>query len=252
MNKQLCIIQARVSSERLPKKVLLKAGGRTLLEHVVGRVRQARNIDKIVVATTDRPADKQIEIICRQLRLPCWRGAETDVLDRYYQCSLAFPKYNNIIRITGDCPLIDPEVIDNVLAFFVKGKFDYASNIQPPTFPDGMDVEVFTRQALALAAKGANLPSEREHVTQYIIKNKKFKKGNFLAEHDWSHIRLTVDRRDDFEVIRFLIKKSKITDGYLHYISVLTRYPGWMLKNAHIIRNEGLNKSLKKDSEQKI
>ena len=243
----LCIIQARMGATRLPGKVLKKVKGITLLEYEINRVRQANKISKIVVATSDKRADDKIEKLCKKINIDCFRGSEDDVLDRYYQCSLKYPRYKNIIRITGDCPLIDPLIIDNVIAFFEKNKFDYASNVLKETFPDGMDVEIFTRNALTESAQKARLGSEREHMTQYMIKNKKFKKGNFTAEHDWSHFRLTVDEKKDFEVVKFLIENSKPTAGYLDYISLLKKNPEIMAKNMYITRNEGLLKSLKED-----
>lgn len=247
MNKNLCIIQARSSSTRLPMKVLLKASGVSLLEHEIKRVKQAKKINKIVVATTIKKADDRIEKLCKDIGIDCFRGSEEDVLDRYYQCSLLYPDYKTIVRITGDCPLIDPLVIDDVISLFNKNNFDYASNIEEETFPDGMDVEVFKSSVLSESAHYARLKSEREHVTQYIRK-KKFKKGLVRAAHDWSHFRFTVDTKEDLALIRFLIKNSKITDGYLEYISILTKHPKIMLYNMHIARNEGLLKSLKYDA----
>lgn len=246
-HKNLCIIQARMSATRLPGKVLKKVQGVTLLEYEINRVRQAKKIDKIVVATSNRKIDNKIEKECKKIGIDCFRGSEDDVLDRYYQCFSQYPEYKNIIRITGDCPLIDPVVIDEVIAFFENNNFDYVSNTIKEIFPDGMDVEVFTKHVLKQVAQQAKLSSEREHVTQYIMKNKRFKKGNLSAEYDWSHFRLTVDDPKDFEVIKFLIKSSKLTAGYLDYISLLTKHPEIMFKNMHITRNEGLLKSLKED-----
>jgi len=245
--KNLCIIQARMGSTRLPNKVLKKVAGVTLLEHEIKRVKQAKKIDKIVVATSIKKEDRQMENLCKKIKIDCFRGSEDDVLDRYYQCAQKYPEYNNIIRITGDCPLIDPKVIDQVINFFEKNNFDYTSNTIKETYPDGMDIEIFKREALEISAKNAKLASEREHVTQYMIKNKRFKKGNYSALSDWSHIRLTVDEPADFAVIKFLIKNSQRTASYLDYISLLTKNPEIMLKNMHIIRNEGFLKSLKGD-----
>src|SRR3989344_7836087 len=168
MKKKLCIIQARMGSTRLPNKVLLEVKRTPLLEYEIQGVKRATLIDRIVVATTDSPADEKIVELCSKIGVDYFRGSEKDVLDRYYQCALKYPEYGTIIRITGDCPLIDPKVIDEVLRLFDEGKYDYASNVAKETFPDGMDIEVFTRGALKEAANGANLASEREHVTLYI------------------------------------------------------------------------------------
>ena len=248
-NKNLCIIQARMGATRLPGKVLMKVKSITLLEYEIKRVRQAKKIDKIVVATTTDKNDDEIEKLCKKIKTDCFRGSQEDVLDRYYRCSLGYPEYDNIVRITGDCPLIDPEIIDLVIAFFEKNKFDYAGNVESgkETFPDGMDVEIFKKSILNQAAKKAGLISEREHVTPYMRKMKNIKKGNLENEFDFSHFRLTVDNPEDFKVVKFLIERSKINDGYLKYIVLLTKHPDVMLKNMHIIRNEGLIKSLKKD-----
>ena len=243
----LCIIQVRMGSTRLPGKALLKVAGVPLLEYEINRVKLAREIDKIVVATTTSKEDDVIQKLCVRIRVDCFRGKKNDVLDRYYKCALRYPTYEAVVRITGDCPLIDPFVIDRVISLFRKRRLDYASNIQKETFPDGMDIEVFTRKALAEAAMAARLPSEREHVTLYIRKKRKFKKANLAAEYDFSHIRLTVDQREDFEVVKFLIEHSSMNDGYLKYISLLTKNPEIMTKNTHIARNEGLKKSIKED-----
>jgi len=245
--KNLCIIQARKGSTRLPGKVLKRVKGLTLLEYEVRRVRRAKKIDKIVVATTVNKADDEIEILCGSMGVDCFRGSENDVLDRYYQCSLNYPEYESIIRITGDCPLIDPKIIDQVVDFFEKNNFDYASNVDPATFPDGLDVEVFKKSALGNAAQKAKLPSEREHVTQYIRKDPGNKKGNFLNEKDYSDFRFTVDDPEDFEVIEFIIINSKADADYSDYIALLNNNPAIRGKNKHINRNEGLEKSLKED-----
>lgn len=243
----LCIIQARMGATRLPGKVLKEVNGMTLLEYEINRVKQAKNIDKIVVATTDKEIDDKIEELCKKIKIDCFRGSEDDVLDRYYQCALKYPEYSNIARVTGDCPLIDPVVIDGVITLFENGKYDYASNIEKETFPDGMDVEIFSRSVLEEVAEKAELSSEREHVTLYIRKNKKYKIGNLEALEDYSQFRLTVDEPVDFEAIEFLIKNSKIDASYLDYIELLKKNPKIMKKNMDIIRNEGLIKSLKDD-----
>ena len=246
-NKNLCIIQARMGSTRLPNKVLLKVNRTPLLEYEIKRVSQAKEIDKIVIATTVKKEDDKICELCQKLKIDYFRGSENDVLDRYFQCSLQYPQYKNIVRITGDCPLIDPKIIDQVITFFEKNNFDYASNIEKETFPDGLDVEIFKSALLKQAAQQAKLNSEREHVTLYIRKMKNIKTGNLSSKHDFSHFRLTVDEKKDFEVIKFLIKNSNLNDGYLKYISLLTKNPKIMFKNMYITRNEGLQKSLKND-----
>lgn len=243
----LCIIQARAGSTRLPNKVLMRVKNVPLLEYEIRRVKMSKKIDKIIVATGDKKANDKIEKLCSKMGVNCFRGSEDNVLDRFYKCSLKYPEYKNIIRITGDCPLIDPDVIDQVIRFYEKGKYDYASNILNETYPDGMDIEVFSLKALEESNKNAKLMSEREHVTLYIRNNKKYKKGNLEAKKDYSKFRLTVDEKKDFEVIKFLIEKSKPTASFLDYIGLLIKNPKIMKKNMDIIRNEGLLKSLKND-----
>jgi glutamate-1-semialdehyde 2,1-aminomutase len=225
----------------------LTVKGKTLLEHEIERVKKLKFADKIVVATTIKQGDDEIEMICKKNNIDCFRGSEEDVLDRYYQCSLKYPEYKNIIRITGDCPLIDPVVVDSLIEFFINNDFDYASNIEEETFPDGMDVEIFKREVLAEAAEKAGLASQREHVTLYIRNNEKYKRGSLASEVNFSHFRLTVDGKEDYEVVKFLIENSNINDGYMEYISLLTKNPEIMMKNIKIKRNMGLKKSLEND-----
>ena len=249
MNDTLCIIQARVSSTRLPGKILKEAGGMSLLEYEIRRVRRAKTIDKIVIATTDKPEDDRIAQLSEKFDMECFRGLEDDVLDRYYQCALKYPEYDTIVRLTGDCPLIDPHLIEDVIKFFGNGDYDYVSNANPPTFPDGMDTESFTRESLKTAWREARLLSEREHVTLYIVKSGKFKIGNVRAEKDYSRYRLTVDNPEDFEVIAFLIEHAAPGADFREYIKLLEANPEIMAKNMHISRNEGLAKSLREDKQ---
>ncbi len=245
--KTLCIIQARLGSTRLPGKVLLKVKGIPLLAYEIRRVQLADGIDKIVVATTTNKEDIKVVRLCNKLRVACFRGSEQDVLNRYAECARRYSQYRNIVRVTGDCPLIDPEVIYEVIKLYRLKRYDYAANILEETFPDGLDVEVFTRKALLEADRFAKLFSEREHVTLYIRKRQKYKKGNLKAPADFRHFRFTVDEKEDFEVAKFLITNSRITDGYLHHISLLTKNMKVAVKNLSITRNEGLLKSLAND-----
>lgn len=239
----MCIIQARMGSTRLPGKVLKKVKGITLLEYEVKRARLAKKIDKIVVATTINKRDDRIVKACRQIRVACFRGSENDVLDRYYQCSLAYPNYETVIRLTADCPLIDPMIVDKLVEFFEGGNFDYVTNSYfrdrtEDTFPNGMDVEVFRKQTLKATTQSTKLPEEREHVTPYMKKNRKFRRGLLKAAHDFSHFRLTVDYREDYEVVKYVIENSKLKDDYLTFISLLTKEPEIMLKNRNMKRHE--------------
>ena len=238
MTKNFCIIQARMGSTRLPGKVLLEVDGVPLLEYLIKRVKLAKKIDKIVVATGSNQENDPIEKLCLKLKIDCFRGSEKDVLDRYYQCLKNYPEYQNIVRVTGDCPLIDPKVIDQVIDLFEQGNYDYASNVVSPTFPDGMDVEIFRREVLEESAKKATTDFEREHVNEYLLGSDKFTKGNLKAENNYSKYHLTVDNEEDYLVVKFLAQNSKIDASYLNYVELLEENPEIKKLNAHINRNE--------------
>lgn len=242
-NKNLAIVQARMGSTRLPNKVLLEVQGIPLLEYEIRRVEQAKKIDKIIVATTVKQEDDKIEKLCQKINIDCFRGAEEDVLNRYYQCSLKYPDYDNILRLTGDCPLIDAKVIDQAITYFEENNYDYVSNVCSPTFPDGLDTEIFKKELLVRAVEQSKTDFEKEHVTVAMRKNKRIKQGNLASQYDFSHIRLTLDYPEDFEVIKFLLERSKITDGYLKHISLLTKNLHIMNKNMQIKRNEKINEN---------
>lgn len=238
----LCIIQARLGSTRLPGKVLLKVGKKTLLQYEIERLQQAKNLDKIVIATGDNRENDAIAKLCRRIKVDCFRGSESDVLGRYYQCSLKYPRYKNIIRITGDCPLIDPAVVDEVIEYYQKNHYDYVSNVvvKEETYPDGMDVEIFSKNILFEAARKEKDPFSREHINIYMLRGRHIKRGSLSAGHNWAHFRFTVDYKEDFEVIKFLVKNCKLDASYLDYISILTKNPEIMVKNMHIIKNGGI------------
>ncbi len=246
-HKVIGIIQARMGSTRLPGKTLMKLGEETVLGYELARVRRAKKLDHLVVATTTNEEDDVLEKFCQESKVDCFRGSAEDVLDRYYQCSLKYPDYGVIVRITGDCPFVDPAVIDQVINYFLAGDYDYVSNVLVETFPDGLDVEVFRREGLAEAASQAKLLSEREHVTLYLRNQTKFKKGNVPAEVNLAHIRLTVDEPADLEVVRFLAKSLPPDVGYQEIVACLAANPDILGKNANIVRNEGLAKSLRQD-----
>ena len=199
--KILAIIQARYNSTRLPGKVLKKINNQTVLEILIKRLSQSKWISKIIVACSNNPSDKAIVDICNKLRVSYFKGSEYDVLDRFYKAAKKYKEYNNIVRITADCPLIDPEIVDKVIEGFFLKNVDYASNTSPPTFPDGFDVEVFKFGALKQAHIKARQSTEKEHVTPFIINNKKFKKFNLKNTIDYSSLRLTLDEKKDFILI---------------------------------------------------
>ena len=243
------IIQARFASTRLPGKVLKKVLGKTLLEHLLERVKRSRLADKIIVATTERPEDKKIVAVAKAAGVLAFQGSEQDVLDRYYQAAKEYHA-DTMVRITGDCPLIDPKVIDQIIGFYTKNKdrFDYVSNVHPPTYPDGLDVEVCSFQTLERVWKEATLPSEREHVTPYIYTHPKtFRVGNVQYKTDISHLRLTVDTEEDLAVVKNILSalsKAQSSDSLEEILTLLERRPDIVVPNAHIVRNEGYLKSV--------
>lgn len=249
--KIVAIIQARVGSTRLPGKVLKEICGKPMLQRVIERVKMASRIDEIVVATTRKKEDDEIVKIAEKCGVKFFRGSEEDVLDRYYWAAKKF-RAEIVVRVTADCPLIDPKIIDKTVDFFTSGKFDYVSNALKPTLPDGLDIEVFTFDALQKAWKKAKLPSEREHVTPYIWKHQReFKIGSFESDVNLSHLRWTVDREEDLIFVREIYKRIGKEIFYMEdVLSILEKHPELIDINRHIRRNEGYEKSLKKDQEK--
>lgn len=246
----IAIIQARVSSTRLPKKVLEKIEDRTVLEHVINRVQATKKIDDIVVATTVKKEDLEIVQLCAKLGVSVFCGSEDDVLDRHYQAARLF-KADHIVRITSDSPLIDPMVIDEVIKLYFKEEADYATNAMPATYPDGLDTEVFSFKTLKIAWKNAKLSSEREHVTPYVRKNPNiFKIVNLKCEYNLNDKRWTLDEPEDFEFIKIIYKNLYSEDSLFRMkkiLDFLKKHPEIEELNNNIIRNEGYLKSLKKD-----
>jgi spore coat polysaccharide biosynthesis protein SpsF (cytidylyltransferase family) len=248
----LAIIQARMGSTRLPGKVLLPiVDNKGALELMLERVRRAKRLQKIVVATTTSPSDDRIVDLCKRLGYDCFRGSEVDVLDRYYRTALAFGSPEVIVRLTADCPLHDPVIIDKVVSQFLDSKVDYGSNVDPPTFPDGLDIEVFSFSVLEKVWKEARLKSEREHVTPYIRKHTDmFKIATVECEKDLSGHRWTLDEKEDYEFIKHIYKnlyKKNPAFGMEDVLELLERQPELEEINKHISRNEGYQKSLKED-----
>jgi len=191
-----------MSSSRLPGKVLKLILGRPMLELQLERVRRCCTFDKLVVATSDRPEDNKIEEMCSTIQQEVFRGALENVLDRFYKAAIAYGA-DHIVRLTGDCPLADPEIIDELVRFYMEHDCDYASNCRPPTLPDGLDAEIFSFTTLKTAWQEASDPFELEHVVPFIIRRpERFKMINHAYHQDLSHLRWTVDEPEDFEVVR--------------------------------------------------
>jgi glutamate-1-semialdehyde aminotransferase/spore coat polysaccharide biosynthesis protein SpsF (cytidylyltransferase family) len=249
----VAIIQARMASTRLPGKVLKDLVGHPLLWHVIQRVSRAKRIDKIVVATSTKTTDDPIEFFCAREGIACLRGSEEDVLDRYYQAARQW-KAEVVVRITGDCPLIDPEVTDRVIEAFQQGEYDYVSNILRYTYPNGLDVEVFSYAALTRAWQEAQSPTEREHVTPYLRNSGEFRVSGVENEIDLSpqDYRWTVDEPSDLEfvreVYRYLYRENQV---FLmgEILNLLAEHPELLHINPGRIRNEGYYLSITREKE---
>lgn len=249
----IAIIQARMGSTRLPNKVMMDFVGMPNLYHVVNRVKKSSRIDKVVVATTVNTSDDKIEEFCKSNQILFFRGSEKDVLDRFYQCALYHggSSGDRLVRITADCPLIDASIIDEVINLSLEGDYDYASNVEPPTFPDGLDTEVIKFEVIKKVWEVATLKSDREHVTTYIRNSEAmFRKANFKSEIDQSDLRWTLDEYEDYEFIRLIynhlypVKPDFLKEDIIQY---LKENPKISAINSKFFRNEGLIKSLEND-----
>jgi spore coat polysaccharide biosynthesis protein SpsF len=249
----LGILQARVSSSRLPGKVLKPILGRPMLRHQLDRVRRARSLDALVVATSVDASDDPIQALCADADVTCFRGSLDDVLDRFYQTAIAYsPRL--VVRLTGDCPLTDPELIDRVVAFFDADAFDIAGTAE--TYPDGLDVEVVRFAVLEHAWKHATRPSDREHVTLYVHRQpERFRVGRYPSGTDLSQMRWTVDEPEDFELVRRVYEAlyprnpAFATDDIL---ALLAARPELLALNRGIQRNEGLARSRAADTPETL
>lgn len=247
----LGILQARVSSSRLPGKVLKPILGVPMLRHQLDRVRRARSMDAFIVATSTDASDDAIEALCAAAGVGCFRGSLDDVLDRFYQAALAFNP-QHVVRLTGDCPLIDPDLIDRVVEFYLAGNFDHAGNAVEPMFPDGLDVEILSFAILEYMWKHASRPSDREHVSLYVHRQPdRFRIGSYRNTTDLSHLRWTVDEPEDFELIRRIYEAlypknpAFTTEDILAFLS---SQPDLLDLNRGIRRNEGLERSLAREA----
>ncbi len=249
--KASVIIQARMGSSRLPGKVLMMLADKTVLEHVVSRARKAETIEEVVVATTEGKEDDVIIQKTQSLGVNVYRGSENDVLDRYFQAAKNF-NLKDIVRITADCPMMDPKLIDKVVTMYLKTKADYCSNTLTPTFPDGEDIEVFSFDALSKAWEQAQLSSEREHVTPFLKKNKElFKIVSFEEKPNLADKRWTLDEEADYCFMKIIFKELYPQNpffGIEDILGFLKKNPQAETLNSRIIRDEGYKKSLAKDN----
>jgi spore coat polysaccharide biosynthesis protein SpsF len=237
--KTVIIVQARMTSSRLPGKVLKTVLGKPLLEYQIERLKRVKLADEIVIATTTNDTDQPIVDLCKRLAVPYFRGSEEDVLARYHGAAVEHHA-DLIVRVTSDCPLIDPHVIDKVIKTYQYAcpVYDYVSNCRERYYPRGMDTEVFSFSALDEAFHEATIPPDREHVTPFIaMRPERFKQVNVTYHEDQSRHRWTVDTQEDFLLISKIIeelyplnKEFTLKD----VLDVLQCHPGWHLINAHI------------------
>lgn len=251
--KIIGIVQARLGSSRLPGKVLLDIEGRPLIQHVVERCAASKHIEQIVVATTEEADDDRLaRYLDEELKVPVFRGSTDDVLSRFIGAARQAGA-DMIVRITADDPLKDAAVIDEAIeALLADPSLDYCSNTLNPTFPEGLDIEVFRFAALERANREARLASEREHVTPYIWKNPDlFRVKNFEYLENISDWRLTVDKPDDLELMRAIfaaLGKGSNLFSYRDVIALLKEKPELRDINAGTVRNEGYLKSLNEEN----
>ncbi len=250
MKKIAIIIQARMGSSRLPGKVLKTIDGIPMLGLQINRLKHSKYSPEIIIATSTLKQDKPILKLAEELTIKSYAGSHEDVLDRYYQAALRY-NIDIIARITADSPLIDPEIFDKMLEVFLENNFDYISNVRPATFPDGLDIEIFSLETLERTWKEARKSSEREHVTGYIGTNLNlFKTFNFENEKDYSEMRWTVDEPEDFEFIKEVYKNlyhKKEIFLMKDILELLKEKPELMKINSKFIRDEGYLKSLQND-----
>lgn len=250
----LAITQARYGSTRLPAKILKEVNGRTLFEIHLYRILQSRQIDKLKIATTEEEGSKFIVAVADKLGVDYLKGSVEDVLTRFYDTAKSeSPDY--VVRLTSDCPLIDPSVIDETIQFAIDGDYDYVRT-DAKCFPDGLDTEVFKYSVLEQAFKEANLISEREHVTPYIWKNgtaegsDMFKTANLqnrAGTYSASEYRITIDEPEDFEVLKSLIVRLGIDKTWKEYIDYLENHDEIKSLNSKFGYNEGYEKSINND-----
>jgi glutamate-1-semialdehyde 2,1-aminomutase/spore coat polysaccharide biosynthesis protein SpsF len=248
--KVVAIIQARLGASRLPGKVLLDIAGKSAIERVLERARRIPGVDEVVVAVPNGKADLPLREALEASGAKVFTGSEKDVLERYYKAAKA-TRADIVLRVTADCPLLDPEVSGKVLKALLDSGADYASNIAPATFPDGLDTEAFRFQALQIAWRSACRPAEREHVTVYLRQHpERFRQANVAGGRDLSRQRWTLDEPADLAFLRALCAEldgRSTTAGHEEIMKVLERKPEIARLNADILANEGYYKSLLKE-----
>jgi len=239
-NSVTCVIQARISSTRLPGKVLLQGYDKSLLLHLIERLKKAKFIKEIIIATTIKKEDDLIVDLCKKNKIKFFRGNPTNLLDRYYKCSKKF-NAKDILRITSDCPLMDYELVDKIIKKYFLLKSDFISNTHPPTYPDGFDIEIFSFKILKETFLNAKKAYEKEHVTPYMWdNNKEFKVDNYFNENGnlYEKYRLTLDYKEDYYVISKIFNSLYKKDKYFKIEKIIN----FLKKNRNILINQKLLK----------
>lgn len=248
----LGIIQARTGSTRFPNKILYKIGDKTLLELMINRVKKSKLLDKIIVATTTNPNDDKLCELIKSWGIEYFRGDENDLLDRYYQCAKEF-KGDVIVRLGSDDVFMDPNLIDRAVKIYNDNpNLDFITNhFSPQTYPEGLELEVYSFKTLESLWRNATLKSDREHVFIYLQRNQnKFNIYNFTQKKDQSHIRLTLDYECDYDLTKKIYEYWGSTVEIplqADIINILTQHPELLDLNSKIKRYEGINKSIAND-----
>jgi glutamate-1-semialdehyde 2,1-aminomutase len=238
--KTVAIIQARMGSTRFPNKVMRTICGIPMIGLLLARLRNSKLVDQIILATSEDDRNDPLVKYIRGLDCHIYRGSENDVLDRYYQAGKEVGA-DFVVRVTGDCPLVDPVLVDQVISKFHSNGVDYASNVLPPTYPDGLDIEVFAFRALETAWNHAKAPEQREHVTPYIHESGKFTHINLSCDTDYSEERWTVDEPEDFQVVQKIFEHfhPRRDFSWLEVLALRKKHPEWFMANRYIVRNQG-------------
>lgn len=238
--KVVAIVQARMGSTRLPNKVMKAIAGVPMIERLLTRLARSREITQIVVATSTDPRNEVLAEHVRRLGYACEQGSESDVLERYLQAARAH-RADIVVRITGDCPLVDPELVDEAVRRFRAAGVDYFSNVTPPTYPDGLDIEVFSMAALEKAARETESTYDHEHVTPYLRQPERFSQASMQAEQDYSTLRWTVDEQADFDVVSgvFAHFAPDIHFSWRRVLDLQRERPELFTANHQLTRNEG-------------
>lgn len=250
--KVVAAIQARMASTRLPGKVMKEILGKPIVWHIANRLKQAKLVNQIIIATTNKPEDKTIVDFAKANAIDCYAGSENDLVDRLYQTMKRF-KADAMVRITADCPLADPGIVDKVTRLFLnaKGGYDYASNINPPTYPDGLDTEIFSFTALERVQHETKTIFEREWITSNFFEHpERFRLGHLKNNADLSYMRWTVDYQDDFDFINEIYKRLYRPDRVFlmeDTLDLLKKNPELLKINRSHVRDEAYAEAKKTD-----